>query len=237
MPTTLDIVFAIGFTTAIIAAEFLYFDTRLKAQIAAGISRARRAAYGYLTLGEWAITATAVLLWARVHRPWNILGLVPPQDWHLVAGILIAALVMALTIRQLRAVQRLGTKQRAVLRERLDAAEFFLPHVPAERRWFLVLSLTAGFCEELLYRGFLTWLVASYAGLPAAIGVVTVVFALSHAAQGRSGMIKVGLVGLTMSLIVVLTGWLVPAMIVHALIDIGAGDLGFAVYYDRPLPA
>ncbi len=40
-----------------------------------------------------------------------------------------------------------------------------------------------------------------------------------------------------MTLIVALTGWLVAAMIVHALLDIGAGELGFAIYHDRPAPA
>jgi membrane protease YdiL (CAAX protease family) len=237
MPTTFDIVFAIGFSIAIIVVEVLYFNTRLKAQIAAGVPSARHTAYRRLLLEEWGITAMALLLWSRSHRPWSTLGLIPPQDWHLVLGILITALVMALTVRQFRAVQRLGVKRRAALRGRLDAAEFFLPHTPADRRWFLFVSLTAGFCEELLYRGFLTWLVASYVGLPAAIGVVTVVFGLAHASLGRRGIINAGLVGLVMSLIVVLTGWLVPAMIVHALIDIASGDVGFAVYYDRPATA
>jgi membrane protease YdiL (CAAX protease family) len=236
MPTSLDIAFAIGFSSTIVAVEVLYFNKRLKAQIAAGVMNARRNAYQYVMVGEWGITAIALLLWARAHRPWNILGLVPPRDWHLAPGILITALIIAITIRQFRAVQRLGSERRAAFRGRLGAAEFFLPHTPAEHRWFLPVSLTAGFCEELLYRGFLTWLVASYAGLPAAIGVVVVAFGLGHASQGRSGVVKTGLVGLVMSLIVVLTGWLVPAMIVHALLDVGAGDLAFAVYYDRPAP-
>jgi CAAX protease family protein len=187
--------------------------------------------------GEWGITWVALLLWARAHRPWSALGLVPPQDWHLVPGILITALIIAVTIRQFRAVQHLGVERRAALRGRLGGVEFFLPHTPAEHRWFLLVSLTAGFCEELLYRGFLTWLVASYVGLPSAIAVAVVAFGLGHASQGRSGIIKTALFGLVMSLVVPLTGWLVPAMIVHVLVDIGAGDLGFAVYYDRPAPA
>jgi membrane protease YdiL (CAAX protease family) len=230
MPTSLDIAFAIGFPTFIVALELLYFNTRLKAQVAAGVPNARRNAYRYAVVGEWGITAIALLLWARADRQWRTLGLVPPQDWHLVPGILIPALIIAITIRQSRAVQRLGVERRAALRGRLSDGEFLLPHTPGERRSFLLVSLTAGFCEELLYRGFLTWLVAAYVGLPAAIGVVVVVFGLGHAAQGRSGVIRTGLVGLVMSLIVVLTGWLVPAMIVHALLDIGAGDLGFAAY-------
>ena len=237
MPTSLDIAFAIGFSTVIVAAELLYFDKRLKSQVAAGVSSARRTAYRYLVFGEWGLTTIALLLWARAGRPWNTLGLVPPQDWRLVPGILITALMVAFTIRQFRAVQHLGARGRAALRGRLGGMEFFLPHTPAENRWFFVLSLTAGFCEELLYRGFLTWIVASYVGLPAAIGVVVVAFGLAHASLGRSGAIRAGLTGLAMSLIVVLTGWLVPAMIAHALIDMGAGELCLAVYYDRPVPA
>lgn len=237
MPTSLDIAFAIGFPIAIVVAELLYFNRRLKARIAAGAPDARRSAFRYLVIGEWALTAVALLLWARAHRPWNTLGLLPPLDWHLVPGILIPALVLALTVRQNRAVRRLSVERRGGLRARLGDVEFFLPHTPDERRWFLRLSLTAGVCEETLYRGFLTWLVASYVGLPAAIGVAVVAFALAHASQGRSGMIRVALGGLAFSFIVVLTGSLVPAMIVHALVDIAAGELGFAVYCDRPAPA
>jgi len=237
MPTSLDIAFALGFSTVIVAAELLYFDKRLKSQVAAGVPSARRTAYRYLVVGEWGLTAIALLLWARADRPWSTLGLVPPQDRRLVPAILITALMVAFTIRQFRAVQLLGAKGRAALRGRLGGMDFFLPHTPAEHRWFLVLSLTAGFCEELLYRGFLTWIVASYVGLPAAIGVVVVVFGLVHASLGRSGAIRAGLTGLARSLIVVLTVWLAPAMIAHALIDMGAGDVALAVYYDRPVPA
>lgn len=237
MPTSLDIAFAIGFSIAIIAADLLYFDKRLKAQIDAGVSHARRAAYRYLVVGEWGLTSIALVLWTRADRPWSTLGLVPPRDWRLVPAILITALMVAFTFRQVRAVQRLGVERRAALRGRLGGVEFFLPHTPAEHRWFFLLSLTAGFCEELLYRGFLTWLVASFVGLPAAIAVVVIAFGLVHASLGRGGMINAALTGLAMSVIVVLTGSLVPAMIAHALIDIGAGDLSSAVYSDRPVPA
>ena len=236
MPTSIDIAFAIAFPTLIVAVEVLYFNKRLKARIAARLSNARRNAYAYVVAGEWGITAIALPLWARAHRPWTTLGLVPPRDWHLVPGVLITALIIALTVRQSRKVQRLSVERRAALRGRLGEAEFFLPHTPAEHRWFLLLSLTAGFCEELLYRGFLTWLVAWYAGLPVAIGVVAAAFGLAHASQGRKGVIRTGLVGLVMSLIVVLTGCLLPAMIVHALLDVGAGELAFAIYCDRPAP-
>ena len=46
-------------------------------------------------------------------------------------------------------------------------------------------------------------------------------------------MIRVGLFGLAMSLTVLLGRWLVPAMIVHALVDIGMADVAIAVHGER----
>jgi len=40
-----------------------------------------------------------------------------------------------------------------------------------------------------------------------------------------------------MSLIVVASGWLIPAMLVHALVDITSGVLGFSVYCEQQRPA
>jgi uncharacterized protein len=234
MPTRLDVAFAVACATVLIAQEVLYMNRRLKRQIAAGGPSVRRKAYWYVIVAEWVLTAIALLLWGRAQLPWSTLGLVMPRDWRLVPAILVPALLLASTIHQSRAVQRLGVKQRAALRGRLADAEFFMPHTPDEHRWFLLLALTAGFCEQLLYRGFLTWLVAAYVDLPAAIGVAAVAFGLAHASQGPRGVIKTALFGVLMSLVVVLTGSLVPAMIVHALVDIGAGDMGFAVFADRP---
>jgi membrane protease YdiL (CAAX protease family) len=236
MPDRLDIAFAIALQIVVLANEFLY-NKRLKAQVAAGVSNARRNAYRDVMVMEWGLTTIALLLWARAQRPWNTLGLVPPHDWHLITGIVVTALIIAITVRQSRALQRLSDERRAALRGRLSEVEFFTPHTPAEHRGFMLVSLTAGFCEELLYRGFLTWLVASYVGLPAAIGIVAVAFGLAHASLGRQGMINSALVGLALSVVVVITGWLVPAMIVHALLDLGAGDVSFAAYHDRAVPA
>ncbi len=43
--------------------------------------------------------------------------------------------------------------------------EYLLPHSRDELRWFTALSVTAGVCEELLYRGFLFWVLKAYVGV------------------------------------------------------------------------
>jgi membrane protease YdiL (CAAX protease family) len=237
VPSPLDIAFAAFFAVLIAAFEAFYFDPRFKAQIAAGVPDARRRAYRRSTIGQWVLAAVAVLLWARAGRPWARLGLVPPLDWQLAVGVIVTVAVALMSVRQLRAISRLTAGSREKLRGRLAGVADILPHNDPEYRWFLALSVTAGVCEELLYRGFLTWVLGAYVGVPAALLLVAVGFGLAHAYQGRRGMLKTAAVGLVLGAIVLASGWLVPAMISHALVDIGAGVLGFRVLADEaPAP-
>jgi len=52
-----------------------------------------------------------------------------------------------------------AAKSNVVLRKRLIAQfatiGFFLPASRVERRWFVAVFLSAGICEEIIYRGFL----------------------------------------------------------------------------------
>jgi membrane protease YdiL (CAAX protease family) len=135
---------------------------------------------------------------------------------------------------QLRAISRLTAESQQKLRGRLAGVAAILPHNESEYRWFVVVSLTAGVCEELLYRGFLTWVLGAYIGVPAALLLVAVGFGLAHAYQGRRGILKTAGVGLVLGAVVLATGWLGPAMITHALVDLVAGVLGFKVLAEEP---
>src|SRR5262249_43179689 len=66
-----------------------------------------------------------------------------------------------------------------------------LPNNAAERAAWIVLSLTAGVCEEILFRGFLIrFLHGGVLVLPAAgaLAVSSLVFGLGHAYQGFKGV-------------------------------------------------
>ena len=236
MPTTIDIAFAALFAVVLAALEAGYFDRKFKEQVAAGVPDARPTWYRRAVIGQWVLAAIAVALWSRAGRPWHWLGLVPPTGWRLVVTIVISLAVVALAVQQIRAIHRLNAEKRAGLENRLSELEFLLPHTRRERRWFRILSVTAGVCEEVLYRGFLTWVLAAYLALPIAIAITSVAFGLAHAYQGGRGILKTGAVGLAMSLVVLATGWLIPAMIVHALLDILAGELGFVLLESKRSP-
>ena len=229
MPTAIDLAFALFFAVGIAGAAGVYFDRRLRRRIAAGVPNARLNAYQRATTVQWMLAGATIALWWHDGRPWRALGLAPAMDWRLYLGVLIALVTIGLVVRQNRAVHGLTRERLEQFAPRIESVEMILPHGATEFRWFMLLSVTAGICEELLYRGFLTWVVAAYAGLAVAIAVVSVAFGVAHAYQGPKGIVKTGVVALVMSGIVVASGWLVPAMAVHALIDISGGVVGYAV--------
>ena len=229
MPTRLDVFFAVLFSIVVVAIGVAYFDRRLKRQLAAGVPNARRNWYRGTIIGEWVLAGTAVALWSREGRPWRALGLEPPTDWRLYVGLALATAVAAMLLRQNVKIRALPPDRLQRLVPKFNDVEFIIPRSPDEYQWFQAVSWTAGVCEELLYRGFLTWVVAAYVGMAPAVVIVSIAFGLGHAYQGPRGVAKTGLVGLVLACIVLLSGWLVPAMIIHGLIDSASGVAGFAV--------
>jgi len=105
------------------------------------------------------------------------------------------------------------------------AIKNLLPVTPIEIAFYLMLSLTAGFCEELIFRGYLqrqfTALTRATAG-----GIVLqgLAFGLGHGYQGWKMMLLIAVFG---SMFGVLAQWrcsLRPGMLAHALQD-GVGGL------------
>lgn len=103
--------------------------------------------------------------------------------------------------------------------------DVLLPRTQRERRWFAGVALTAGICEEVLYRGVL--LVVAALLLPAvpvwvlALGVAGV-FGLAHVYQGAAGVVVTTMMGAVLGLLVVATGSLLPAVVAHAALDLRA---------------
>ena len=239
MPSTLDISFAVLVSVVILMIWGAYSDLRFRRRAVAGVPGALRDWCRGTIIEEWVLVALVIGLWSSERRPWRLLGLEPPADWRLYAGLGIGIFIAAMLLRQNVKVRRLPADRLQRLLPRFAGLEFMAPRSVGDYRWFLALSCTAGVCEELLYRGFLTWVVASYTGAAVALVVVSLAFGLAHAYQGRMGIVRAGTVGLILGGIVLLSGWLIPAMVIHAMLDISSGVVGFAVLGEgtRPLAA
>ena len=229
MPTVLDVAYVAVFSIAVTAIQLSYFFPRFKRAVRNGVPTARRHAYRRVIIGQWVMALIGVWLASRSGRPWHALGLVPPTGVRLIVGIAIVVVAAMLATLQTVSVLRADAQQREALRPRIASVEFLLPHDRGEHRWFTALSITAGVCEELLYRGFLIWALRAFIGLGGAIVVGIALFGGGHLYQGWRGVLKTGAVGAVMTGIVFAGGWVIPAMLVHALVDLSAGIVGYAM--------
>lgn len=111
------------------------------------------------------------------------------------------------------------------------------PTRPAEVIWMLlVVSPTAGLCEEFLYRGFVLSRIDALVRSQALAAVLAAAaFGLAHLYQGWLGALRAALIALLLAVPVVAAGTLLPSMAGHALID-AAGILWLWPRLERKWP-
>lgn len=101
--------------------------------------------------------------------------------------------------------------------------EYFLPVSRRERRWWVLVCITAGICEETLFRGFmlhylhvLPWTL----NLTLALLISSIIFGLNHLYTGIRGMTGSAVTGFLLGLLFLLSGNLLLPIVLHALIDL-----------------
>ena len=229
MPTFVDYAFVLLFAVLVTLYEVFVYWPRFRAAVATGVRGARVRGYRRIIAGEWLFAIVCLGIWLGAGRPLADLRLTTPAGWRLATGISIIVVLGFLITQQLRAVARMDDTQRTALRTKFGELSYLLPHAPDEAAWFTALAVTAGICEELLYRGYLVWVLQPWLGAAGAMAASVLLFGLGHGYQGKKQFVKATLAGAVMGAIVIVTGWLVPAMIVHALIDVSSGALGYKV--------
>ena len=99
----------------------------------------------------------------------------------------------------------------------------FVPAFGTEMVVFMAVSLTAGTCEELLWRGWLINVLGVATGsVWLGVAFSAAVFGIGHAYQGWKGMLRTGLIGLQLALLFVFVGSLIPGQVLHAAVDLVA---------------
>jgi CAAX protease family protein len=194
-------------------------------QMAAGEPGARLRLYRYIIAVTWAGTLAVAAVWIAQRRPWVLLRIGIGNPWRFVAGLAVAAAYIALAALQRRAIlARPDTLERFA--RTFGTATPLMPTSAAERRGFRAVSITAGICEELFYRGFMIWYVGAFAGPIVAILLSSLAFGFDHVYLGRTYIVRTGIGGLAFSLLVLLSGSLLPAVLVHIVADVWSGDIG-----------
>jgi membrane protease YdiL (CAAX protease family) len=172
-------------------------------------------------IGEWAGVGVVLVIGLLAGRGPSSIGL-RIGDHRASEGAIVAEVAVLLGISAL--VFRFGGRGiTEMLRRQARGFAALLPQGRRERHTFAVLAVTAGICEELLFRGFaiayVRWLWPGASTLWVTV-ITAAAFGLVHLYQGPRGVVLTGLVGGYLAWLVLTTGSLFPAMIIHALLDL-----------------
>ena len=229
--TALDHIFLVLITLVWPLVDWRWYFPRSVSAIAAGVSGARARMYRNIVLPEWGFTACIVTLWVYRGRSWAALLLGPSTSLRLGMGFALVAIVFGLLWRQRRAIlARPATL--AVVRRQLASADALIPRTTGERRGAILVSMTAGICEEFLFRGFVMWYFKvlfpdAWSGIILAVGVSSLLFGFAHIYLGVRQVWVTAAVGAAAALLVLAAGSLWPAIILHAAQDLYSFDLGY----------
>ncbi len=176
----------------------------------------------------WTMTAPGVALWLFEARPWGSLRFITAHGWRLWVAVMLVLTVAITCARTAVGIAR--SKRPKRIKVGNPHVEKISPHTRFELGWWVATSLSAGFCEEFVFRGYLIWAFEPVFGLWGAAAFSVVVFALAHAYQGAKGILATGVVGGLFTLVVLILGSLWPAMALHALVDIEQGVVAWLVF-------
>jgi membrane protease YdiL (CAAX protease family) len=170
---------------------------------------------------EWLLAAAFMTAWFGSGRTAGALGLALPDGTPTWLGLGVTLLALAFLGYQERTLRRMDACELTRhLTSQVEPVDAILPRTAAEVRAFRALCVTAGVCEELLYRGFLLAHAAAYLGAWPGALAAGAAFGLAHAYQGATGVLKTGAVGLLAGALAVLSGSILWPMILHVAIDL-----------------
>jgi len=198
--------------------------TRLKKLLALPSvdTKGKVALYAVTIAFQWMLAG--VVSWRSVVRGLTIqeLGLGSQNRiGAIAAGLVGAVFIGSLQWLNLRRIGKMEGEAPDLLRK---LANRLLPVSLLEYLPYSALAITAGVCEEFVYRGFV---IAAFckAGLPLWLVVIisSILFGLAHAYQGRAGIVSTGIFGVLLAVGRLGFGSLVPVMMWHSGLDLVAG--------------
>jgi len=191
-------------------------------------------------LSQWFMLVPLVLIVVGLGWSASDLGLQSSINlWLWGSAALLLVLVVYAQVFYIRRVARTADG-RIQLRQSMSGPLHMLPRTQKERGLWVLLSLTAGICEEILYRGFLpAYLVHIFPGVPFVLAIViaAVLFGFGHIYQKVTGVLGTGVMGLVFGFLYFFTGSLFLPMIVHALFDMRLLFIDVPGIVDAPDPA
>jgi membrane protease YdiL (CAAX protease family) len=200
-------------------------------RVRAGVVGARLAGYAHAAITQWLLASLAVGLWIHASRDWSEIGLAVPAGLRPWAALAVAGALGGLMLAQSAAVEGRPETHGQVRAAVAPMAEL-LPADRSDLHGFVALSITAGVCEEVLFRGLLPWYLAQALGPWGGQALALAAFGAAHAYLGATAVVRAVLAGLVAAALYVWSGSLLPSMLLHALVDVAGGWMAYVVLRD-----
>ena len=204
--------------------------TRRLKQFSSGL--ARLALYRRSVFSTWVFTIAAIALTSLgsllvvSRQPGDLPWLDGSAVMHAVVAISLVALFAWILWPSVQCALNRGIRQQYFQAYRSSFIRFLLPVSRQERTWWVVLSVTAGVCEELLYRGFMLQYLRGHLSGGPALGLTlawllsSLAFGAGHFYQGARGVVETTVAGWVFGLLAIFTGNLVLPIALHSLVDL-----------------
>ncbi|MDU8885942.1 type II CAAX endopeptidase family protein [Yeosuana sp. MJ-SS3] len=114
--------------------------------------------------------------------------------------------------------------------ERMKGNYYYLPKSKQEFIWFNFLSLSAGICEEIIFRLFMFSYFLENTNLILAFALTNIIFALTHISSTKENIIGAFILGLLFTAIYYFSNNIWLAIILHIAIDVSIGYMGYYAY-------
>jgi len=160
---------------------------------------------------------------SRLFRPRGTLKRLLGRSWRRPEDALLDICYAGFTFALIVAVEVLT---RPFFAGRNAAVSTLLPGTVAERLTWVVVALGVGFCEELVYRGYLQTQLTVFTR-SAGLGLVlqAMLFGVAHLEQGPGAALRIGVYGLLLGTLARRRASLLPGIVCHVSIDLAGGLL------------
>ncbi len=207
----------------VVLGAWAYLGKMFTDRLSATATPNRVATYLLTIVMEWLVFVVVV---AGVRRSGAPVWLVVGERWHsfrqLLRDIGIAAAFWLVAVGLLWVFSKLLR-----VPDMAHNMKFMLPHSGAEIALWVALSVTAGICEETIFRGYLQrQFIAMTKNASVGIVLSAVAFGAAHAYQGPRFVVLISLFGAMFGILAYWRGTVRPGMIAHAWQDTLGGVIG-----------
>lgn len=167
------------------------------------------------------VNGLLVLYAVRLFRPRNALPQLLGKGWRRPADAVIDLAYAALAFALIVAIEALT---RPLFAGRNAAVAALLPSTEAERLTWWIVASSVGFCEEVVYRGYLQLQLGALTRSPTwGLVLQALLFGMAHLEQGPGAALRIGVYGLVLGLLARQRASLIPGILCHIGIDLLSG--------------